>query len=273
MDIDLLKTFLEVSKTKHFGKAADRLFLTQSAVSARIRLLESQLACQLFQRSSKQVYLTEEGRRFAEHAQRIIQSWEQAKQDIAHIQENHELLHIASPALFWQSLFSQRLNKQATSLALSSMDWHSAKDALLSGQLSLFLHEKTDHAELVQSSLGQISLVPCANKATVKNTSNQMLQYIAVNWGEAFQQFSERYIYPKYPISFKADLIDTILQLLATQNTFAFLPAALAQNNSKLTVLSLEKIPQCKIQLAAYYLPNQRDTNSLQQIIDTFALR
>ncbi len=39
MDTDLLKTFLEVSKTRHFGKAANNLFVTQAAVSARIKHL------------------------------------------------------------------------------------------------------------------------------------------------------------------------------------------------------------------------------------------
>ena len=40
MDIDLLRTFLEVYRTRHFGRTAENLYLTQSAVSARIRLLE-----------------------------------------------------------------------------------------------------------------------------------------------------------------------------------------------------------------------------------------
>lgn len=33
MDIDLLKTFVEVVRTRHFGKAAENLYITQSAVS------------------------------------------------------------------------------------------------------------------------------------------------------------------------------------------------------------------------------------------------
>ena len=40
MDIRFLTTFIEVAKTRHFGKAAENLYLTQSAVSARIKLLE-----------------------------------------------------------------------------------------------------------------------------------------------------------------------------------------------------------------------------------------
>ncbi|MBL4699794.1 MAG: type II secretion system F family protein [Phycisphaeraceae bacterium] len=43
MDIDLLKTFVEVVRTRHFGKAAENLYITQSAVSFRIRQLEQGL--------------------------------------------------------------------------------------------------------------------------------------------------------------------------------------------------------------------------------------
>lgn len=43
MDTELLRTFIEVSKTRHFGRAAENLYLTQSAVSFRIRQLEQQL--------------------------------------------------------------------------------------------------------------------------------------------------------------------------------------------------------------------------------------
>jgi LysR family transcriptional regulator, flagellar master operon regulator len=42
VDTELLKTFLEVSRTRHFGRAAESLYLTQSAVSFRIRQLENQ---------------------------------------------------------------------------------------------------------------------------------------------------------------------------------------------------------------------------------------
>ena len=42
VDTSLLKTFLEVAKTRHFSRAADALFLTQSAVSARIKQLDAE---------------------------------------------------------------------------------------------------------------------------------------------------------------------------------------------------------------------------------------
>ena len=63
MDIDLLKTFLEVEKTRHFGRAANNLYLTQSAVSARIRLLEETLGVTLFIRHRNNIQLTKKGER------------------------------------------------------------------------------------------------------------------------------------------------------------------------------------------------------------------
>ena len=40
MDIKVFRTFIEVANTRHFGRAADNLYITQAAVSARIKQLE-----------------------------------------------------------------------------------------------------------------------------------------------------------------------------------------------------------------------------------------
>ncbi len=61
MDTELLKTFLEVSRTRHFGRAAEALYLTQSAVSFRIRQLENQLGVNLFTRHRNNIRLTSAG--------------------------------------------------------------------------------------------------------------------------------------------------------------------------------------------------------------------
>lgn len=63
MDIELLKTFLEVHKTRHFGRAADNLHLTSAAVSARIKQLEQYLGVTLFVRKRGNIQLTSEGER------------------------------------------------------------------------------------------------------------------------------------------------------------------------------------------------------------------
>lgn len=83
MDTELLKTFLEVQKTRHFGKAADNLYLTQSAVSFRIRQLEQSLGVTLFNRFRNNIQLTTAGEMLLPHAQAVLSAIASAKQQLA----------------------------------------------------------------------------------------------------------------------------------------------------------------------------------------------
>ena len=83
MDIQLLRTFLELDRTRHFGKAAESLFVTQSAVSARIRLLEETLGVPLFIRRRNELQLTGAGERLKRHAETIVSAWQRALTDAA----------------------------------------------------------------------------------------------------------------------------------------------------------------------------------------------
>jgi DNA-binding transcriptional LysR family regulator len=86
MDTEWARTFLTVVATGNFIRAADRLHVTQSTVSARIRALEQQLGCTLFVRNKAGATLTPAGRQFQKHAATLIRTFEQARQDagIAH---------------------------------------------------------------------------------------------------------------------------------------------------------------------------------------------
>ena len=69
MDTELLKTFLEVGHTRHFGKAAENLYLTPSAVSFRIKQLESLLGVELFSRHRNNIQITPAGERMLPYAE------------------------------------------------------------------------------------------------------------------------------------------------------------------------------------------------------------
>src|SRR5208283_2319937 len=61
MDFDQLTTFVQVSKLKSFSKAGQKVFRSQSAVSAQIRQLEQAYHAKLLDRSAKSVELTPAG--------------------------------------------------------------------------------------------------------------------------------------------------------------------------------------------------------------------
>ena len=83
MNIDHLKAFLEVSITGSFQLAAERLNVTQSTVSARIKVLEDRLDRGLFVRKRTGAELTSAGRQFHRYALTAVRAWEQARQEIA----------------------------------------------------------------------------------------------------------------------------------------------------------------------------------------------
>ncbi|MBX9400518.1 LysR family transcriptional regulator [Lysobacter sp. BMK333-48F3] len=76
MDFDpsLLRAFVAVVDTGGFTRAAQRLHLTQSAVSHQIRRLEAQVGRRLLVRSTRKLSLSEDGREFLRHAQQILQA-------------------------------------------------------------------------------------------------------------------------------------------------------------------------------------------------------
>ena len=77
IDTLLLKSFIAVAETGSFSQAAETVGRTQSAVSLQIKKLEQGLKCSLFDRSNRQVALTEQGEIFLGYARRIVElQWE-----------------------------------------------------------------------------------------------------------------------------------------------------------------------------------------------------
>ena len=80
MDQQGLKAFIAVAEHQSFSLAAEALFITQPAVSKRIKLLEQQLDCKLLDRSVKKISLTQNGLALLPRAKKIIQDMEDSKQ-------------------------------------------------------------------------------------------------------------------------------------------------------------------------------------------------
>ena len=72
MDTQLLEAFIAVASTGSFSDAAEKIHLTQPAVSKRIALLEQQLSCRLFDRIARSVTLTEAGEALLPRANHIL---------------------------------------------------------------------------------------------------------------------------------------------------------------------------------------------------------
>lgn len=111
MDTELLKTFLEVKSTRHFGRAAENLYLTQAAVSARIKQLEKSMGTSLFTRYRNNLQLTPSGERLVSHAESILVSWERAKTDVALKNKQDLVLSIGGTSGLWDLILQETLSE------------------------------------------------------------------------------------------------------------------------------------------------------------------
>ena len=108
MDTELLKTFLEVSRTRHFGRAAEALYLTQSAVSFRIRQLENQLGVNLFTRHRNNIRLTAAGEKLLPYAETLMSTWQAARKEVANTSRHNEF-SIGASASLWECMLNEWL--------------------------------------------------------------------------------------------------------------------------------------------------------------------
>jgi len=109
MDISAARTFLEVVKTGSFVAAAANLNLTQTAVSARIRVLEDQLDRPVFTRNKAGARLTPAGEQFLRFATTLVQVWDRARRAVALPPGRETVVTIGAELSLWSPLLCQWL--------------------------------------------------------------------------------------------------------------------------------------------------------------------
>jgi len=121
MDITLARTFLNIVAAGSFLRAAERLHVTQTAVSARVRTLEQQIGATLFVRNRAGASLTPAGEQFVRYASMLVQVWERARHQAAIPPGRRSVLTIGCEVSLWDPLLLDWLlwmRTQAPHLAL-----------------------------------------------------------------------------------------------------------------------------------------------------------
>ena len=199
IDIDILKTFLEVNRTRHFGKAADNLFLTQSSVSARIKLLEEDVGNPVFTRKRNDIQLTPAGQKILRYAESIVNTWSHARQEVAIEDENTTPLAVAGMPSLWDIALQDWLHhcyKNCGNLMLS-VDIAGADTMprrLLDGTLDLaFMYDPPQFDELEHIKIITIPLELISSTRETSFESALTHNYVLVDWGTSFANSHARH--------------------------------------------------------------------------------
>jgi DNA-binding transcriptional LysR family regulator len=104
MDTELAKTFLAIVSTGSFIRAADRLHVAQTTVSARIRILEQRLGRPLFVRNKAGASLTPAGEQFLRYAPAFLHLWERARQQVGVPPGHRSVLTLGGEVSLWHPL-------------------------------------------------------------------------------------------------------------------------------------------------------------------------
>ncbi len=189
MDIQFLRTFIEVARIRHFGKAAENLFLTQSAVSARIKFLEDAIGEPLFIRERNNIQLTSVGEKLMPYAEGIVNLWSRAKQDVLLNDQSDNLLSVSCAPGLWEIILhhwlaqiaKSKLSISVNSNVLPLLDiFQKLRDCTL--DLGFTFEPPADTGLIIK----EVATVPIA---LVSSNNNQLISeaitngFIYVDWG------------------------------------------------------------------------------------------
>ncbi|MEM7196634.1 MAG: LysR family transcriptional regulator [Pseudomonadota bacterium] len=123
MNLPGLKTFIAILETGSLVKASERLHVSQSTITARLKTLESELGQTLFKRDKSGVSLTGAGARFRRYAETMVDLWRQAKQETSLPDGVDTIVNLGCHIDLWLKTghpFMQRLRMNYPKLALSA---------------------------------------------------------------------------------------------------------------------------------------------------------
>lgn len=277
MDIDALKTFLEVNRTGHFGQAAKNLFVTQSTVSARIKLLEERLGVAIFIRQRNNLQLTPAGRKLLRYAETILTQWNRARLDISVADENLIPFGVGASPSIWDILLQPWMSYMSAHHAdlVMQLQAHNADfliKRLLDNTLDLaFVFDNLQSNELDCIEVSSIPLVLVTSDPDVPLTQALQKNYILVDWGQSFANVHARHFPDIPPPRLRVNLGRIARDYLLNSKGAAYLAEPMVAQELKQQTLHLVKdAPVIRRTIYAVCSHTSDKRQTIQKSIDYF---
>ncbi|TJV46106.1 MAG: LysR family transcriptional regulator [Mesorhizobium sp.] len=111
MNVELARTFLEVVNCGSLARAAEKLHVTHSTVTMRLKVLEDLLRTRLLIRNRSGANMTAAGRRFYPLAESLCRVWELTRREMSLASGFDGLLSVGAPAILWDDLMFEWAKK------------------------------------------------------------------------------------------------------------------------------------------------------------------
>jgi len=226
MEIRHLIYFKTVAEELHFGRAAERLFMSQPPLSRQIKDLEDELGVILFFRTNKRVELTEAGKYFLEEVVEILQNIEHSKTITKQIHNNisgeFKLGYISSTPKKMLATVLKQIQQKFPYLRVSLFETSTQKQklALENGKLDLgIMRAPIYSSELLTTPLFEDPMVI---------VGHAQVDFNAINFfNESFISFNQKYASEYHRL------------VINTCNRMGFEPKFVHQSNSMSSILEL----------------------------------
>ncbi len=189
MEVDQLKTFVAVVTFGGFRRAAEVLFISQPAVSARIKALERSLGVALFERGRAGLVLSTAGRALRAHAEQLLHALAVAQQAVhaASGAGAGGALRIAAALSICTYLLPdvlKRFQAQHPKVTIAVQSGHSKNvlEMVLRGEAEIGLARSLHHPQVETVSLGEDPLVLVAHRAHAPTKSNRAPLAEVADW-------------------------------------------------------------------------------------------
>jgi DNA-binding transcriptional LysR family regulator len=261
MDIDQLKTFLEVCRQKSFSRAAEKIHVTQPSISAQIRSLETYLGHRLLERGGGKVTLTAAGRVFEPFAENCLSRLNHMVMTLADLERlPRGALTVSandSTALYVLPVFFSKFRRQYPRVALNIVRAERTKSLELVldrevefGVVSLPLKDKRLHVEVIHTDEFVLVVPPNHPLAGFETVSlKQIAQHRLLllkqgrRRGHLDELFAQEKLCPR--IAMELDSNELLKRLILKEMGIGFLPKINVvdeERNGSLKIIPIENV-------------------------------
>jgi DNA-binding transcriptional LysR family regulator len=284
MNFDRLRTFRALAESLHFRKAAERLHISQSAVSQQIRALEDELGVALVERIGRRTFLTPAGKILVEEAGKVLAAVQRAGEAVrAYGAGDVDRVRLGASTTPGVYIVPAALGAFRAALPLVELTFRIANSAdiekmLVNNELDLgVVGEDITHEELFQVSVGEDEIIAVAAPGLVgtkriKPADLEKLPLLARESGSATRRYVDAGLHEvgvKVTPAFELPSPEAQVRASAAGLGLAFVSRHVAANDlaaKRLATVRIEGIRLVRPITAAYHR-DKRVSPAIQQLI------